>query len=156
MGRCFENCKGGENVTKDELIKKLRSAYRLQRLVDSGFVTLQNLRDNIGKITPVYSLAPGGGVAGQRIENAATKIIDLENTLRADKKRLAETVAEIRRLIAFVDDPLLNRVLDKRYLQYQNWEQIAEELGYARAQVYRLHSKAVNLILEKMRLNEIE
>lgn len=152
----MKTVKGGDNLTKDELIKKLRSAYRLQRLVDSGFVALQNLRDNIGKITPVYSLAPGGGRSGQRIENAAAKIIDLENTLRADKKRLAETIAEIRQLIAFVDDPLLNRVLDKRYLQYQKWEQIAEELGYARAQVYRLHSKAANLILEKMRLNEIE
>ncbi len=141
-------------MTRDELKIKLRSAYMLQRLVDAGFIELQNLRDCAGKITPAYSLAPGGGGSGQRIENETAKIVDLENTLMADKKRLTEAIAEIKRLIELVDEPLLNRILYKRYLQYQKWEQIAVDLGYAWAQIHRLHSKALNYILKKMIHND--
>lgn len=143
-------------MTRDELKEKLRSAYTLQRLVDAGVAELQNLRDSAGKITPAYSLAPGGCGAGQRIENDTAKIVDLENTLMADKKRLVEAVAEIKKLIALVDEPLLNRILEKRYLQYQKWEQIAVDLGYAWAQIHRLHSKALNYILKKMIHNDTQ
>lgn len=137
-------------MTKDELKNKLRSAYTLQRLVDAGLAELQNLRDSAGKITPAYSLAPGGCGTGQRIENDTAKIVDLENTLAADKKRLAETIAEIKQLIALVDEPLLNRILDKRYLQYQKWEQIAVDLRYSWKQIHRLHSEALSKIVNKM------
>ncbi len=137
-------------MTKDELKNKLRSAYTLQRLVDAGLAELQNLRDSAGKITPAYSLAPGGGGNGQRIENETAKIVDLENTLAADKKRLAETIAEIKQLIALVDEPLLNRILDKRYLQYQKWEQIAVDLRYSWKQIHRLHSEALDVVLKNL------
>lgn len=137
-------------MTKDELKNKLRSAYTLQRLVDAGLAELQNLRDSAGKITPAYSLAPGGGGNGQRIENDTAKIVDLENTLAADKKRLAETIAEIKQLIALVDEPLLNRILDKRYLQYQKWEQIAVDLRYSWKQIHRLHSEALDVVLKNL------
>lgn len=143
-------------MTKDELKNKLRSAYTLQRLVDAGLAELQNLRDSAGKITLAYSLAPGGGGNGQRIENETAKIVDLENTLAADKKRLVEAVAEIKKLIALVDEPLLNRILEKRYLQYQKWEQLAVDLGYAWAQIHRLHNKALNYILKKMIHNDTQ
>lgn len=143
-------------MTRDELKEKLRSAYTLQRLVDAGVAELQNLRDSAGKITPAYSLAPGSCGTGQRIENDTAKIVDLENTLMADKKRLVEAVAEIKKLIALVDEPLLNRILEKRYLQYQKWEQIAVDLGYAWAQIHRLHSKALNYILKKMIYNDTQ
>ncbi len=143
-------------MTRDELKEKLRSAYTLQRLVDAGVAELQNLRDSAGKITPAYSLAPGVCGTGQRIENDTAKIVDLENTLMADKKRLVEAVAEIKKLIALVDEPLLNRILEKRYLQYQKWEQIAVDLGYAWAQIHRLHSKALNYILKKMIHNDTQ
>lgn len=137
-------------MTKDELKIKLRSAYTLQRLVDAGFAELQNLRDSAGKITPAYSLAPGGGGTGQRIENDTAKIVDLENTLRADKKRLVEAIAEIKQLISLVDEPLLNRILAKRYLQYEKWEEIAVDLRYSWKQIHRLHGKALSKIVNKM------
>lgn len=137
-------------MTKDELKIKLRSAYTLQRLVDAGFAELQNLRDSAGKITPAYSLAPGGGGTGQRIENDTAKIVDLENTLRADKKRLVEAIAEIKQLISLVDEPLLNRILAKRYLQYEKWEEIAVDLRYSWKQIHRLHSKALGVVLKNL------
>lgn len=137
-------------MTKDELKQKLRSAFVLQKQIEAEYVELQNLRDNASRITPAYSLAPGGGGAGQRIENAMAKIVDAENLIRSDIELLVITLGEIRQMIATIDDPVLRLVLHKRYLCYQKWEQIAADLGYAWTHTHRMHSKALNAILKKM------
>ena len=143
-------CEGSENVTKDELKLKLRSAFVLQKQIEAEYVELQSLRDNASRITPAYSLAPGGGGNGQRIENAMAKIVDMGNIIQSDIERLMVALGEIRQLVALVDDPVLKLVLHKRYLCYQKWEQIAADLGYAWTHTHRMHSKALNAILKKM------
>ena len=55
---------------------------------------------------------------------------------------------EIRKLIAFVDDPILTLILHKRYLCYQKWEVIAVDLDYDLRWIHRLHSRALNCILK--------
>ena len=137
-------------MTKDELKQKLRSAYGLQKQLEAEFVTLQNLKDVANKVTPAYSLAPGGGGTGQRIENATAKIVDLENSIRQDFENLVAALTEIRKLINGVDDTLLRSVLHMRYLNYQKWEQIAADLGYSWKQIHRIHNRALNVILKKM------
>lgn len=137
-------------MTKDELKKKLRSAFALQKQLEADYIELQNLRDNASRITPAYSLAPGGGGTGQRIENAMAKIVDMENIIQSDMELLMVALGEIHRLIAVVDDPVLKLVLHKRYLCYQKWEQIAADLNYTWVHTHRLHGKALNAILKKM------
>ena len=137
-------------MTKDELKQKLRSAFVLQKQIEAEYVELQNLRDNAGRITPAYSLAPGGSGSGQRIENAMAKIVDMENIIQSDMELLLVALGEIRQLIALVDDPVLRLVLHKRYLCYQKWELIAADLGYTWVHTHRLHSKALSIILKKM------
>ena len=136
-------------MTKDELKKKLRSAWVLQKQLECNYVELQNLRDNAGRITPAYSLAPGGGGTGQRIENAMVKLADLETENSLDIEKLVEALAEIRRLITLVDDPVLRLILHKRYLCYQKWEQIAADLNYSWQWVHKMHAKALREILKK-------
>lgn len=136
-------------MTRDELKKKLRSAWVLQKQLECNYVELQNLRDNAGRITPAYSLAPGGGGTGQRIENAMVKLADLETENSLDIEKLVEALAEIRRLIALVDDQTLRLILHKRYLCYQKWEQIAADLNYSWQWVHKMHGRALREILQK-------
>lgn len=135
-------------MTRDELKEKLRSAWVLQKQLECNYVEQQNLRDNAGRITPAYSLAPGGGGTGQRIENAMVKLADLETENSLDIEKLVEALAEIRRLIALVDDQTLRLILHKRYLCYQKWEVIAVDLDYDLRWVHRLHARALNCILK--------
>lgn len=137
-------------MTKDELKRKLRSAFAIQKQIEANYVEIQNLRDNANRITPAYSLAPGGGGNGQRIENAMAKIVDMENIISSDMELLMVALSEIRALIAMVDDPVLRLILHKRYLCYQKWEQIAADLNYTWVHTHRLHGKALNAILKKM------
>lgn len=137
-------------MTKDELKQKLRSAFVLQKQIEAEYVELQNLRDNASRITPAYSLAPGGGGNGQRIENAMAKIVDMGNILQSDIERLMVALGEIRQLVALVDDPVLKLVLHKRYLCYQKWEQIAADLNYSWQWLHKMHGRALNKILDKL------
>lgn len=140
-------------MTKDELKRKLRSAFAIQKQIEANYVEIQNLRDNANRITPAYSLAPGGGGNGQRIENAMAKIVDMENIISSDMELLMMALSEIRALIATVDDPVLRLILHKRYLCYQKWEQIAADLNYSWKQIHRLHGQALSLILNAQNLD---
>ena len=137
-------------MTKDELKYKLRSVWVLQQQIDAYKIELQNLRDNAGRITPAYSLAPGGSGTGQRIENAMAKIVDAENIIQSEMEILMVALGEIRQLISLVDDPILRLILHKRYLCYRKWEQIAADLSYSWKQIHRLHNRALNIIVNKM------
>lgn len=134
-------------MTKDELKEKLRSAWVLQQQIDAYKIEIQNLRDNASRITPAYSLAPGGSGTGQRIENAMAKIVDAENIIQSEMEILMVALGEIRQLISLVDDPILRLILHKRYLCYQKWEKIAIDLNYSWKQIHRLHNKALNIII---------
>ena len=137
-------------MTKDELKKKLRSAFAIQKQIEAEYVELQNLRDNASRITPAYSLAPGGSGTGQRIENAMAKIVDMENIIKQDIEIQLLAIDEIHCLMVMVDYPLLKLLLHKRYVLYEKWEKIAVDLNYSWKQVHRLHNKALNLIVNKM------
>lgn len=138
-------------MTKDELKAKLKSAAALQRQLDSDLMQLQNLRDIANNVTPVYGPSLGGSGTGQKLENAVVNTVDLENSIQQDMNNLVAAISAVRQLISLVGDKNLEAVLHKRYLNYQKWEQIADELGYSWAQIHRLHDKALGLILEKMR-----
>lgn len=136
-------------MTKDELKKKLRSAFAIQKQIEAEYVELQNLRDNASRITPAYSLAPGGSGTGQRIENAMAKIVDAENIIQSEMEILMVALGEIRQLISLVDDPVLRLILHKRYLCYQKWEQIAADLNYSWQWIHKMHGRALREILQK-------
>ena len=137
-------------MTKDELKEKLRSAWVLQQQIDAYKIEIQNLRDNANRITPAYSMAPGGGGNGQRIENAMVKIVDIENNIKKDIEIQLLAIDEIHCLMAMIDEPLLKLLIHKRYVLYEKWEKIAVDLNYSWKQIHRLHNKALNIIVKKM------
>lgn len=137
-------------MTEDELKKKLKSATALQRRLESDCEQLQNLRDIVNNVTPVYGPLPGGSGNGQKIENAVVNIVDLEAKIQQDINNLVATMSEVRQLIALVEDNNLEIILHKRYLNHQKWDQIAGELGYSWAQIHRLHAKSLNIILKRV------
>lgn len=137
-------------MTKDELKHTLRSAWILQQQIDAYKIELQNLRDNANRITPAYSLVPGGGGSGQRIENAMARIVDIENNIKQDIEIQLLAIDEIHSLMALVNDPLLKLLLHKRYVLYEKWKKIAVDLNYSWKQVHRLHNEALNIIVNKM------
>lgn len=135
-------------MTKDELKRKLKSAWLLHKQIEEHLAELQELRSFACKITPVYSLVPGGSGSGQKLENNIAKIADIETLLQDETDDFFKRLREVRELIKLIDDPMQRLIMQKRYLNYQKWEVIAADLGYSWRRVHQLHSEGLKEILK--------
>lgn len=134
-------------LTKDELKRKLKSAWLLHKQIEEHLAELQELRSFACKITPVYSIAPGSSCSTQKLENNIAKIADIETLLQDETNLFLKSLQEVRELIKLIDDPMQRLIMQKRYLNYQKWEVIAADLGYSWQHIHRVHSSALNSLL---------
>lgn len=132
----------------DEIKERLKNAWVWQKQLEADLQMLQDLKDLAEQITPVYSLAPGGGGDDDKIGGAVAKLVDLDKDIQNDIKMLTEALAATRTLIKMLDDEKLQLILFKRYLNYQRWEVIAADLGYSWRGIHKLHSKALQELKE--------
>lgn len=138
-------------MTKEELKEKLKGAMYAQRTLEGELDKLQELRCIAQKVTPAYSQSPGGGSGNaQKLENSVAKIIEQEKIIAECCNELCAQLAEIRALVALLPMGPMRLVMQRRYLNYQKWEQIAAELHYSWQNVHRLHSKALDYILNEV------
>lgn len=138
-------------MTKEELKEKLKGAMYAQRTLEGELDKLQELRSIAQKVTPAYSQSPGGGSGNaQKLENSVAKIIEQEKIIAECCNELCAQLAEARALVTLLPMGPMRLVMQRRYLNYQKWEQIAAELHYSWQNVHRLHSKALDYILHEV------
>lgn len=129
--------------TTDEIKQRLKSAWVWQKQLEADLQMLQDLKDLAEQITPVYSLAPGGGGSNDKLGGTVAKMADVKITIQNDIKMLTEALAATRALIKMLDDEKLQLILFKRYLNYQRWAVIAADLGYSYRRVTQMHGEAL-------------
>ena len=79
--------------------------------------------------------------------DAIGKIIDLQNEINADIDRLVDLKREIVAVIKAVEQPEYQTLLEKRYLCFLTWEQIAVDMNYGIDNVFKLHKKALACVV---------
>lgn len=134
----------------DEIKERLKNAWVWQKQLEADLQMLQDLRDLAEQITPVYSLAPGGGSSNDKLAGTVAKMADVEMSIKNDINQLTEALASVRGLIKMLDDEKLQLILFKRYLNYQRWEVIAAGLGYSWQYIHKMHSKALQKLKEEI------
>lgn len=65
--------------TTGEIKQRLKSAWVWQKQLEADLQMLQDLRDLAEQITPVYSLAPGGGCNNDKLGGTVAKMADVKN-----------------------------------------------------------------------------
>ena len=70
-------------------------------------------------------------------------IIELEKKINYEIDELIEVKNSILTCIQHLDSLDHCKVLELRYLRFRTWEQIAEELGFSKRWVYKLHGQAL-------------
>lgn len=129
-------------TTKDYLRQVQLRDERLQLERDK----LERLRAAVEYRSPAFE---GGGCGGSDKSAALDKLVDMEH--RYDRMA-AEYIAfydEVNERIGQIGDDVLSEVLERRYLLYQKWEDIAAAMNYTVRHITRLHGEA----LKKMSLN---
>ena len=80
------------------------------------------------------------------VENAALKVVELEEEIASDILDLVRVMKEIASAISRVDSMECRTILEMRYLSFMEWDEIISRMGYSRSYVFRLHGEALNAI----------
>ena len=79
-----------------------------------------------------------------RMANIVEKIVDLQAEINADIDELVDLKREISAMIKSVPDTNQQTVLEKRYLCFESWEQIAIGMGFSLHYLYKVHAAALD------------
>ena len=124
----------------------LSQARYLDQRINSKIQQVASLNDLATKATSVITGMPRNpNYAIASMEDAVTKIVDFQTEINRDIDRLVDLKQEISTTIKAVANPEYHTLLEKRYLCFLSWEQIAVDMGYSIHHLYKLHSAALNI-----------
>lgn len=129
---------------KDYLLQAKRIDVNIESLLEQ----VAQLRAMTTKITATWKQEPGGGGGGNhdKIGDAIARIVDLENEINSKVDAYIDKKREIGAVLAAVKDADQAAVLNKRYLLYESWEQIALELHCTYRNVTYIHGRALQSV----------
>ena len=123
----------------------LQQAYKMDKRIRILQGKVDKLRSALEYHSPSLEGSSGSGNA-DRMPDTISKIMEYEQHAAQLQTEFVDKYTEIDKVIHSVEDDTLRAVLERRYLLYQKWEQIAQEMHRDLRWVYRLHGKALNCI----------
>lgn len=131
-------------TAKDYLLQ----ARFLDDRINSKTQQIASLNELATKCTTTFSDMPRNPNRGHsRVEECVIKIIDLEDSIKKDIEKLVDLKKEIMGVIKAVPNVEYQTLLEKRYLCFITWEQIAVDMNYSMQHIHRMHSAALKEIV---------
>ncbi|WP_029502428.1 DUF1492 domain-containing protein [Lachnoclostridium phytofermentans] len=125
----------------------LGQARFLDMRINSKIQQIASLNELATRCTATISDMPKNpNRGGSRMADAVIKIIDLQEEINRDIDKLVELKREIMGIIKAVPNVEYQTVLEKRYLCFITWEQIAVDMNYSMQHTFRIHEKALKEI----------
>ena len=125
----------------------LKQARYLDERINTKIAQVSSLHDLATKATATLSDMPGSPTRNTyRMEDIIIKILMLENEINNDIDHLVDLKESILAVIKAVDDEECRLLLEKRYLNFESWEDISAEMCTGIDNIYRLHNKALKKI----------
>ena len=125
----------------------LGQAYRLDQRINSKAEQVASLNSLAAKCTAALTGMPRNpNRATSTMVDAVEKIIDLQAEINCDIDKLVDLKHEIVSVIKAIDDAEYQTLLEKRYLCFMSWEQIAVDMNYSIDNVFKAHRKALSFV----------
>lgn len=125
----------------------LQSIRRTKSKINYKLSEISELKALAEQITQILkSDIVQGGKDNDKIGKIVSKIADLENELDKDIEQLVIAEKEATRIIELAPSMLEKEILYRRYIQGQQWIDIAEELGYSYQWIWQTHKKVLQHI----------
>ena len=129
----------------------LSQTFHLDHRIDSKIDQIASLNALATKCTSAITGMPHNPSSSQStMADAVCKIIDLQELLKKDLSALVDLKREIMGVINGIENDEYKTVLEKRYLCFLSWEQIAVDLHYSMEYAFKIHKRA----LEKVKIPE--
>lgn len=125
----------------------LQQARFLDARINSKIQQISSLNELAMKCTATISDMPRNpNRGGSNMADAVCKIVDLQEEINLDIAKLVDLKREIMGVIKSVPNVEYQTLLEKRYLCFITWEQIAVDLNYSIQHTYRMHDAALKEI----------
>ena len=127
----------------------LRQAWNIDQRIKDKMEQLKRLKEMATNVTSVISDMPRSASPNpHKMEDAVLRLAAMETEIDADIGRLVNLKIEITRTIWQVEDENCRTLLEMRYINFRQWEDIAEAMGITVRWLHRLHAKALRLVDE--------
>ena len=133
----------------------LKKAFELNKKIDADIAELVRLQEQSTCIPSTSNLSQDKAACGNMIDitgNTATRIADLEKLIKSKIDRLVDIKQVISNCIEKISAETMRLILQKRYLSFQEWDEIADDLNYTLRHTMRLHALALQEIERKQLL----
>jgi Protein of unknown function (DUF1492). len=80
------------------------------------------------------------------VEDAAIKVVTLEEEIAADILKLVDVIKEIEATIRQIEPIDCRTILEMRYLGFMPWNEIIDRMGCGSSYVFRRHREALSRI----------
>lgn len=133
----------------------LGQAYRLDQRINSKLQQIDSLRGLTQKVTQSYDNEVVSRTRNvSSLEDAIIRLMEAEEELNRQIDQLVDTKIEIGKLIEMVHNESYRLLLEKRYLCFLSWDQIAAEMHYSRRWVLNKHERALEVADKLLREKE--
>ena len=130
----------------------LEQVYCLDQEINSKLEQICSLRSLTQKVTVTYESEPVVHTRNvSSLEDTIIRLIEAEDDLNQQIDRLVDLKMEIAACIAKIDNQSYRTLLEKRYLCFQSWEQIAIDMQFTVRWALVLHGRALNEIGKLLR-----
>lgn len=130
-------------MTKKEYLSQ---AFVLHKYIMRKEVRIDALKSSLGIASTGYDDVKVKTIPHSPFESQLAMVIDLENELKKDKEELEELKMKIWKSIRAIGNDTVETVMELRYIAFENWPDIAEELGYSQSYVFTLHREGLSLV----------
>lgn len=125
----------------------LSQAYYLDREINRKLKRIMFFREMASNGSGILQAQRVSGTEKHSpMEDAITKIIDLEEEVNADIDRLVDLKREMIRMIHALPQLEHRLLLQLRYLNYKRWEEIAATMQHDLKAVHWIHARALHRI----------
>lgn len=121
----------------------LNQAYIIDRKIIMKLAKAEGLRSSLHGCGSQFDNTGSQHSNNDKIGSAIAKIVDYEAQCDVLIDKLVSLKLEIENVIQSVEDPLQCEVLERRYLKFQKWERIADDMKLDLRWIYRIHKKAL-------------
>lgn len=122
----------------------LSQAFDVDRKIERTILKIEKMKSSLYGKSSNYSERSGDNSQNENsVENTVLKVIEYEE--RKDKliDVLVGLKLEIEGVINKIPNEKYKDILERRYLLFQKWEEIAEELNYSVQWIHKLHRRAL-------------
>lgn len=134
----------------------LRQLWQLDREINIKYQELEQLRASIGIKAMHRDDVINSGSTSDPVAETVTRIIAMEEHINRKIDKLIDLRKIITEQIDAMDSRVFRNILTCRYVLMQNWDDVAESVGYERRYCIKLHGRALQTFYNLYLKEDIE